>query len=106
MEKVCDIDVTEPITVGNVRDVLSSCFNQIHCESTGLEGADPNTLNTYCVEIVKKAFNDLGVDYINPDKEGLIKVNDFLTAFAKKFHNEKDIQAYHDKITELVGRIS
>lgn len=106
MEEVCGVEIKEPLTIGNVRDALSSCFNQAHCASTGLEGADKNTLDSYCVEIVKKAFADLGVDYVNPTKEGVMKVNDFLTAFSKKFHDEKTIQEYHDKIAEMVNRLN
>ncbi|MEI7620698.1 MAG: hypothetical protein WCJ57_03980 [Candidatus Falkowbacteria bacterium] len=106
MEEVCGVEIKEPLTIGNIRDALSSCFNQVHCASTGLEGADQATLDNYCVEIVKKAFTDLGVDYANPDKEGLMKVNDFLTAFSKRFHDEKIIQEYHNKIAGMVNRLN
>jgi hypothetical protein len=105
MEKICDVDVFEPLSPANARDVLSACFNQIHCGSTGLEGADTSTLNAYCVEIVRKSFKDLGLDYTNPDKAGLIKANEFLTDFAKKFHEDKMVQEYHDKIAALINKL-
>ncbi len=106
METVCVVSIIEPVTVNIVRDALSSCFNQVHCSNTGLEGADSKTLNSYCVEIVKKTFSDLGLDYQHPTKEDLIKANDALTNFAKKFHDEKTIQEYSGKITGLISRLS
>ncbi len=106
MQEVCGVKIIEPLTIDIVRDALSSCFNQIHCASTDLEGADSATLNSYCVEIVKKTFTDLGLDYYHPTKEGLVKANDVLTAFAKKFHDEKLIQEYHDVIAGLISRLS
>lgn len=106
METVCGVNIVEPVTVDIVRDALSSCFNQVHCANTGLEGADSKTLNSYCVEIVKKTFTDLGLDYYHPTKEALVKANDALTDFAKKFHDEKIIQDYSSQIKGLIGRLS
>lgn len=107
MSKIYGIDISKKITPLMVRDAVVECFYQAHCAETGLSSSKHNPANReYCRSIIRKAFDDAGGDFNNPDKNSIIKVLDNLAEFSKNFRDPSVIEKHYKQIMILVDKIT
>lgn len=101
------VDVDGGVTPLMVRDALSLCFYQAHCEDSGLSNAqkDEDVNRDYCRDMVKKAFVDSGGDFEKPTKESIIGAMGQLKEFSKSFRDPSIIEAHSREIMGLVDKI-
>ncbi len=86
-----------------VRDALVNCFYEAHCADTELV-QDEITGREYCLAIIKKDFDELGVDFDNPTKEGIFKVINKLAEFSKNFRSQEVINKHKQEIINLLEK--
>jgi GH18 family chitinase len=112
--KIYGIDLSKKITPIMVRDAIFRCFTLAHKEvlNTMDEFAEWKSKeerkkfkNMEAEFVVKKAFDDVNVDYSNPTKEGLIDVLDKLAQYAANFRKQNIIKKHYSKINKLVNKL-
>lgn len=91
------------VTSLDVRDAIIDCFYEAHCADTELGEGDVS--KGYCLNIVKKMFNDCGVDFDSPTKDGINKVVSALAEFSKNFRAQEIIEKHRKEITDLLNRM-
>lgn len=99
------IDIAKEVTSLMVRDAIVSCFFEAHCADLDVEEKDKEINKTYCKEIVKNAFEKVGSNFDNPNKEGIILAMNSLSEFAKKFRDQEFVQKNYNEIMKLVKKI-
>ena len=104
-KKKYGIDIDGKITPRMVRDAISECFYQAHCADSGIAVNDKAISREYCQSIVKKAFNDAGEDFENPDKESILKCLENLSEFSKSFRDQAIIEKHRKEIMKLVEKL-
>lgn len=105
MEKVYGVDPAKKVTPLMVRGALVMCFNEAHCSQVGLVGMGDAATTDYCIQIVKKAFDETGGDYNNPTKDSLTAVLPWLADFSKSFRNQEVIKKHMNEILGLIKLI-
>ncbi|MFA4942765.1 MAG: hypothetical protein WC564_03970 [Patescibacteria group bacterium] len=100
------VNLDVPITPLMVRDAIVECFYQAHCADSGLGSDDPESVKTYCRDLVIEAFSKTGGDYENPTKDSVLKVLNQLVEFSKNFRNPEIIKDHYDNIMKLVSHLS
>ena len=103
------IDLDKEVTPLMVRDAISQCFFEAHCQDTGLnmsnkEEADKNKM--YCQQIVKKSFEDTGGDFEHPTKENIMGALSKLKDFSKNFRDQSIVQKHFDEIMVLISKLN
>jgi hypothetical protein len=113
-EKIYGVDPESEFSTVDVRDAIIGCFVQAHGrvleegreaikELSEEEFEKIKELNVE--QLVRKLFDEIGVDYENPTKESLVKVCDRLREFAKNFRNQDMIRDNYNKIMKLVEKL-
>lgn len=92
------------ISPQDVVAAIVDCFYEAHCADTGLEGNE-STSRQYCFSIVKKAFQDQGVNFDNPTKDGILKAINALADFSKSFRSQDVIEKHKNKIIDLLNKM-
>jgi hypothetical protein len=62
-------------------------------------------LRQYCLSLVKGKFQEQGVDFDNPSKEGILKVINALGEFSKDFRSQEVIEKHKSEIIDLLNKI-
>lgn len=104
MAKIYGIDPEKDITAIDVRNALTECFYEAHCSDTFLRGEEEKSRD-YCDNIVRKAFEETGGDFDNPDKNSLINAVGYLKDFAKNFRDPKIIEKHASQIMKLIEKL-
>ena len=91
--RFCEISDKESITPNELKEALHECFT---AAVGGEEKLSELTL--------KKQFSDLGVNWDEPTKEGIIKVMGKLSELAQKYRSEEVIRANYNKMMKLVNK--
>jgi hypothetical protein len=88
------VDLSKKITPIMVRDAILVCFEQAHKESLDImdeftewkSDEDRSKVRDLHFDMtIKSAFKYAKADYHNPNKEGLVKVIDYLVKIASNF---------------------
>ncbi len=107
------VDTEKPITPAIVRDAIIACFTEAHKEVMDMmdefaewkSNEEREKFRSIEIKfIVKKAFQDVGVDFEKPTKEGLVKVIDELAKFAAHFRKPEVIQKHYGEIKILIDK--
>lgn len=101
------VDLNGEVTPLMVRDALSLCFYDAHCQDSGL-GADEKNEGAnreYCKNTVMKAFADSGGDFEHPAKSSIIGAMQKLMDFSKSFRDPSIIQKHAGEMMQLVEKI-
>lgn len=98
------IDSEKPVSALMVRDALTECFFQAHCEDAHM-GENVKIEKLYCQTVVQKFFDDVGGSYEQPTKEVLQKVMAKLAEYAMHFRNPSVITAHQEEIALLLAKI-
>jgi len=107
MTLIYGVDISKPVTPEMVRDALVECFYLAHCKDSGIiTDASENENKTYCMDIIKKGFSDVGSSFDKPTKESLLKVIGYLVEFSKNFRDPSIVLANKESIMQLVNAIS
>lgn len=101
--KIYNVDLDGEITPTIVRDAIILCFKEAHCTITGLGESKVN--DEYCAHIVKNIFNQVGEDFDNPTKEGMIKVIEALADFSTEYRDQEIIKKHQAEIMQLIDRL-
>ncbi len=91
----------------NIQEVvkaLVNCFYEAHCAATEIDGNELD-LKQYCLSLVKEKFQEQGVDFDNPSKEGLLKVINALAEFSKDFRSQEVIDKHKSEIISLLNKV-
>ncbi|QQG52590.1 MAG: hypothetical protein HY931_04720 [Candidatus Falkowbacteria bacterium] len=91
----------------NIQEVVAAiidCFYEAHCAATEIEGNELD-LKQYCLSLVKGKFQEQGVDFNNPTKEGILKVINALAAFSKDFRSQEVIDKHKSEIIVLLNKV-
>jgi hypothetical protein len=99
------VDADSEVTSLMVRDALSQCFYQAHCEDSGLGDGEEEINRNYCRDMVKKVFVDSGGDFEKPTKESILNAMSRLKDFSKSFRDPSIIEAHAAQIMKLVEKI-
>ena len=91
------------VTPLDVRESIINCFYEAHCANTELGEGDVS--KGYCLNIVKKIFNDCGVNFDNPTKDGVYKVVAALAEFSKNFRSQDIVEKHQKEITDLLDEM-
>jgi hypothetical protein len=111
---VYGVDLSEKITPTIVRDALIRCFILAHKEIIDTmdeftewksEKEREKFKNMQGEFVVEKAFDDAGVDFESPTKEGLIKVIDALMEYASNFRKPEIIKKHYGEIKQLIDKL-
>lgn len=105
MSKLYGVNSSQKVTPLIVRDALINCFYKAHCEDTGIDAKEESTNKEYCKAIISKAFDDVGDDFENPTKEGILNVVSKLKDFSKSFRNPKIIEKHSKEILALIKKL-
>ncbi|MFA6417311.1 MAG: hypothetical protein WCW61_03920 [Patescibacteria group bacterium] len=95
------------MTKSNIQEVvkaITNCFYEAHCAATEIEGNELD-LRQYCLSLVKGKFQEQGVDFDNPSKEGILKVINALGEFSKDFRSQEVIEKHKSEIIDLLNKI-
>ncbi len=103
--EIYGVDTTKELTPLMVRDAIVECFRQAHCEDTGVDILEGKINAVYCKEIVQKAFADVGADFFEPSKEGILKAMRELSKFSAKFRDSRVIEKHYNEIMKLVDKL-
>jgi len=104
------VNLNEEVTPLMVRDAISQCFYEAHCQDTGFEeetgdGNDKERNQLYCQQIVKKSFEDSQANFENPTKEDILKAVEELKEFSKNFRDPSIIQKHFVEILTLIDKL-
>ena len=100
------VDTSKPVTPEMVRDAIVECFYQAHCTDSGIATIlSENENKSYCREIVKKGFSEVGMSYDQPTKEALLKVVGYLVEFSKNFRDPSIVLAHKESIMQLINAL-
>ena len=97
----CDPAAIKSLTPVKVRDLIIACFYQAQKEtyaSVRRETPFPTTdefLKNIVWGAVHRAFDQAGVDFCHPTKEGLRKVVELLAARASSWETPKEVVDYN-----------
>jgi hypothetical protein len=103
--EIYGIDLTKQITPLMVRDAIILCFQDAHCKDTGFDASEKDVNQKYCLEIVKKAFQESNANFDNPTKEDILKATENLSEFAKKFRDQELIKKHYTEIENLIQKL-
>jgi hypothetical protein len=95
------------MTKSNIQEVvkaITNCFYEAHCAATEIDGNELD-LRQYCLSLVKEKFQEQGVDFNNPSKEGILKVINALAEFSKDFRSQEVIEKHKHEIIDLLNKI-
>ncbi len=107
------VDLSKKITPIMARDAMIECFTQAHKEvlDTMDEFAEweseKERQKFKKMEggyVVKKAFDDAGVDFKNPTKDGLIKTMNELARYASNFRKPYIIRKHYNEIKLILDK--
>jgi hypothetical protein len=114
MVKIYCVDTTKKVTPILVRDAIIRCFKEAHTEvlkkmnennefkSVGeRESFEKIQVNL----IVRSVFDNVGEDFENPTKTGIVKVLGGLAEFAAKFRKPEIIKKHYGEIMKLVEKL-
>jgi len=87
------------------RDAIIECFYQAHCLESRAGGENKEFNRSYCRTVVKKAFEDAGGDFNNPDKKSIVGAMDYLADFFKSFRRQEIIKEHYNEIMSLVNKL-
>ncbi|OGD69022.1 hypothetical protein A3I18_00210 [Candidatus Campbellbacteria bacterium RIFCSPLOWO2_02_FULL_35_11] len=107
-QKIYGVDLTQKITPLMVRDAISQCFFEAHCQDTGLntqdeKESDKNKL--YCQQIVKKTFEDSHGNFGDPNKQDILNAMEKLKEFSKNFRDQSIVQKHFEEILVLINKL-
>lgn len=107
MSVIYGVDTEKPVTALMVRDAIVECFATAHCQDTALDsdGANLEASKKYCIEIVRKAFEESQLQFDAPTKEGLMIVIERLAQFSSSFRNPDIINSHKQEIQSLISLI-
>lgn len=98
------LDPNQPLTPLAVRDALSECFYQAHCEDSEL-GDNEQISRSYCTSLVHKMFIDNGLNYDHPTKTDLTEAVNALKIFSQHFRSPEVIAKHASEITTLINQL-
>ena len=108
------VDLSEKITPIMVRDAIIRCFVLAHKEiidtmdefaEWGSEEERQKFKKMGGEYVVKKAFDDAGVNFKNPTKEDLIKAINELAKYASNFRKPEIIKKHYGEIKQLIDKL-
>lgn len=104
MTVVYGVDTSEPVTPLQVRDAITLCFTQAHCEDTGLTGTDLNS--DYCTSLIKKFMTDNQDDFDHPNKASLTRLISSLQSYSQNFRDPSIVAKHASEIMPLLNLLS
>lgn len=113
-EEIFGINPSKDFTLLDVREAIIECFVRAHSSAleegrealsdiSDKEFAEIKEMNVR--QFVEKVFEETGVDFENPTKEGLVKVCDQLREFAANFRGQETISKNYNKIMSLINKL-
>ncbi|MBU1164194.1 hypothetical protein KKA15_01355 [Patescibacteria group bacterium] len=104
MAIIYGVDSEKKVTPLMVRDAMLECFYQAHCEDSSISG-DEKVNKDYCVQLVKKAFDDAEANFEKPTKQDIMKAIGKLQEFSKNFRDPEIIEKHATEIMKLVEKL-
>ncbi|HWS24340.1 MAG TPA: hypothetical protein VN226_07910 [Anaerolineales bacterium] len=106
MTTIYGIDLHQPITPLMVKNALTQCFFEAHCQDTEFTDTQNSDINhSYCAKIVQKAFIDTNGDINAPTKQDIINVIEYLSKFSKSFRDPQIIAKHAAQIQQLIDNL-
>jgi hypothetical protein len=114
VRKLYSVDFSKGVTLKKVKKAILVCFKEAHKEviQDFLSGDKFNSKeekeemeNFYTENLVRGKFEEVGVDFDNPTKKGLIKGIGNLANYARKFRSPKLIHKHYNEILSLINQI-
>jgi len=99
------VDSEKEVTPLMVRDAMSQCFYEAHCEASGVASDDEELNKSYCKETVRKAFADADADFEHPTRDGIIAAAKKLAEFSKNFRDQSIVQKHFGEMMVLVNAL-
>lgn len=113
-DKIYNVDLSNEITPGDVRDAILLCFLRAHGEVLKVmkeyhefeseeEFKEMENLNVSL--LIKNIFKKIGADFNNPTKDDLVKVLHELSEYAANFRRPEIIKKHYDEIAALLDKL-
>jgi hypothetical protein len=100
MTIIYGVDTTQSITPLQVRDAITECFTQAHCQDSGIP--DTNLNRPYCLDLIKKFIQEKQGNYEAPTKQDLLQLVDSLIEFSKNFRDPSIVTSHTAEIQTLL----
>ena len=108
--KIYGVDTSKKVTPIMARDAIVECFTKAHQESLDEmiredihDKKNIDRLKKMKIRfIIEAKFAEVGDDFNQPTKVGVIRVMDALAEYASNFRNDMIIKKHHDEIMKIV----
>lgn len=113
-ETLYGVDLSKGVTPEIAKDAIVACFEAAHKEILDMddeyvEWESPEKREKFRdmqIEArVKNAFEEAGISYDAPTKEGLLKVLDVLAKMAKEFRKPDVVERHYNEVKGIIDKI-
>lgn len=106
MAIIYGVDTEKEVTPMLVRDAVVSCFCLAHASQSELGDANSETVKQYCVQIVRRAFEETQGAFDQPTKASLLATLPWLAEFSKSLRDPVVIQKHMGEIQQLIDHMN
>lgn len=99
------VELGDLITPEKVLKVIIECFFQAHCLDSQLVDSTPEVNHSYCEQLVKQKFQEVGGNYDVPSKESLLKLVESLAKYSEGFRDKTVIEQHLREISALIDQL-
>lgn len=114
-DKISEVELSDRITPGDVRDAITLCFLRAHSEvlesmkeyhDFESEEAFEEMKNLNVTMLIKNIFKEVGADFSNPTKDDLFKVLHKLAEYAANFRRPEIVQKHYEEMIALLNELN